>query len=86
MHRFAEAQLDMIVFPTTARADTDCNHLAGPRVFHLLRAIVLADKPLGADHVLVAWVNHSAALIFTLNLRDSRRGTATVAIELRSHL
>ncbi len=51
----------------SARADTDCNHIAGPRVFHLLSAIVLAAKRrLGAEHVLVAWVNHSAALIFTL--------------------
>jgi hypothetical protein len=56
----------MIVFPTAARADTDCNHLADPRVFHLLSAIVLAAKQrLVADHVLVAGVNHSAALIFT---------------------
>jgi hypothetical protein len=58
----------MIVFPNhRARADTDCNHLAGPGVFHLLSAIVLAAKRrLGTDHVLVAWVNHAAALIFTL--------------------
>lgn len=50
-----------------ARADTDCNHLAGPRVFHLLSAIVLAaELRRGADHVLVAWVKHSAARIFTL--------------------
>ena len=66
----------------STRADTDCNHLAGPRVLHLPSAIVLTTKwRLGADHVLVAWVNRRRPSFHA----DLRRGTATVARELGSH-
>jgi hypothetical protein len=69
-------------------ANTDCNHLAAPRVFYLLSAIV--PRCQARPGAITCWsrVNRGVGLVFTLTadceIHDVAR--AAMVIELRSHL